>query len=801
MDKFEFKLKAKQLNKLMAAKDYNTALEVLNTMEWNKSKDVGFLLSAAELYELKGMYNEAIDVLLRAYEFSGNGRLITYKLTNLAIKAGNKEEATEYYKEFIAVAPRDMERYALRYQVAKLNGESPEKLIIILEKQRELDLDEEWSYELAELYHKVGRGKECVELCDEIMLYYAFGQYVEKAGALKKLYQPLTPEQEELFENPEKFEENLRRTQEEFQDQEMIRTVNEHMGEEPAAEEPEKNAPQDEFVVVDMDAEPEAVQKEAEETAEEVFFGEFPDDEEEEIVPAVPEMDIDFASLVQLLDVMDEEDDEMYFVEDGTEEPIYEDDPVLYVEEEEWEETAEESAEEVEEFFDAEEEDFFEEEVPAEAAEVTEELPVPDELPDMIPPIAVGTKAEPEEVTLAWNEVEEPAEEAEIRGIFAQEVTAYYEEEEADEWDAEPEATWQEENDRMLEETEQAVLAALEEDMDESYEDSEEWEEAEEEISEEFLVPEEEEDFFEEPEDDEDFFEEPEEDEAFFEEPEEDEDFFEEPEEDEDFFEEPEETEEDLAEAEESDFAEAAEDEDEGFIGEPEDDDEDFFEDPEEEDEEEDEPKDIMPKKTHHILVRTAYANEGMKMAVEALKRLPDEIRPKSIAKTSGEKLNVKGIRGSYEQLKNKILIVQNASALDRSVLGDIREFIKNEENHCIAVLIDSSEGIGEVCLRDPALAALFTTDYEYYEYSADELVAHGVDYAAERGYTFDDMAMLALSAGVEDILSEADGSQWIQTEELVEYAIHNAEKKGLFNRGPKIGKDGRKILKENHLF
>ncbi|MFQ9511345.1 MAG: tetratricopeptide repeat protein, partial [Lachnospiraceae bacterium] len=197
MDKYEYRLKTEHIKKLVAKKDIVTAMKICDTIDWNRVKDVKMLTTVSEVYETNGRYEEAIDALLQAYEYAPIGRRIVYRLTELALDCGNYKDAESYYQEFVQLAPNDLSGIILKYKLAKAKGVPTLELIKILEEYKEQDFDEKWAYELAELYHKAGDGDACVKLCNEIILWFSLGKYVEKAMKLKSLYVPLTESQKE----------------------------------------------------------------------------------------------------------------------------------------------------------------------------------------------------------------------------------------------------------------------------------------------------------------------------------------------------------------------------------------------------------------------------------------------------------------------------------------------------------------------------------------------------------------------------------------------------------------------------
>lgn len=199
MDKYEYKLKLEQLKNLVAEKNYKTAVEIADTINWRKVKSASTLCMVGEIYDRNKRYEDSKEILLMAYDRSSVGRNIIYRLALVALKMGNVDEAKEYYDEFLEIAPYDNLRYVLRYEIAKVGGASIGELIDILEEFKEREYTEEWAFELAYLYHRAGNSERCVAVCDELILWFGDGKYVEKALELKMLYQPLNKLQEDKY--------------------------------------------------------------------------------------------------------------------------------------------------------------------------------------------------------------------------------------------------------------------------------------------------------------------------------------------------------------------------------------------------------------------------------------------------------------------------------------------------------------------------------------------------------------------------------------------------------------------------
>lgn len=199
MDKYEYKLKLDEIKNLMAKKQYTEAAEIADSINWRKVRNVNALMKAGDIYAQIGRYDEAKEILLMAYDRSPIGRMIIYKLAEIAIKTKEFDEAQEYYDEFVEIAPHDNLKYILRYEMNKAKGAGLDVLIQILEELKEQEYTEKWAFELAYLYHQAGRSEECINACDELILWFGDDPYVEKALELKMLYQPLNRAQEDKY--------------------------------------------------------------------------------------------------------------------------------------------------------------------------------------------------------------------------------------------------------------------------------------------------------------------------------------------------------------------------------------------------------------------------------------------------------------------------------------------------------------------------------------------------------------------------------------------------------------------------
>lgn len=199
MDKYEYKVRADEIKSLISAGDYEEAVKIADTIDWRRVKSVMMLCTVSDLYKINRRYEDSRDILLLAYE-KQKGRLIVYSLCELSIKLGEYVQAIEYYKEFVQLAPKDSGRFVLQYKLYEAQDVSLEERIEVLEELKRHDYREKWAYELAYLYHRVGLESKCIEECDEMILWFGEGRYVLKAYELKMLHTPLTPEQQQNYE-------------------------------------------------------------------------------------------------------------------------------------------------------------------------------------------------------------------------------------------------------------------------------------------------------------------------------------------------------------------------------------------------------------------------------------------------------------------------------------------------------------------------------------------------------------------------------------------------------------------------
>ena len=216
MDKYEFNIKVEQIKKLVNKGDFETAMKIADTIDWRRVRSTSLLTMISQIYEKNAEYQDAKDILLLAYERAPLGKGLLYKLTDLALRENNIQEAEAYYREFCELSGDDPRQYLLRFLILEAKDAPLEQQINSLERYCQEELDEKWLYHPAELYHQANQADDCVRICDKIMLMFGLGKYVDKAMELKLQYAPLTKYQMDLVENREKYEEKLRAVEEEY---------------------------------------------------------------------------------------------------------------------------------------------------------------------------------------------------------------------------------------------------------------------------------------------------------------------------------------------------------------------------------------------------------------------------------------------------------------------------------------------------------------------------------------------------------------------------------------------------------
>ena len=242
MDKYEYRVKTEQMLEHMERKRYKKAMEIADTIDWRRVKNPAMLNSVSEIYEFNGEYQKSRDVLFVAYDRAPNSRKTIYRLGTLALRLNDVDEASDCYEEFVKLAPKDPNQYILKYKILKARRAPLSEQIDALEEFKKAEYIEKWAYELACLYDQTGMTAECLEECDDLILWFSEGKYVYKAMELKMKYKPLTPLQQEKYNSQKKaYEHPVVESEEAEEQQEEETKVVEEAPENAVAESPEKD--------------------------------------------------------------------------------------------------------------------------------------------------------------------------------------------------------------------------------------------------------------------------------------------------------------------------------------------------------------------------------------------------------------------------------------------------------------------------------------------------------------------------------------------------------------------------------
>ena len=277
MDKYEYRVKTEQMLEYMENKDYQKAMEIADTIDWRRVKSSSMLNTVSEIYEYNGEYQKSRDILFVAFDRSPGSRKIVYRLGMLALKINDPEEASDCYEEFVKLAPRDPNQYILKYKILRAQGAPLTEQIAALEEFKKAEYVEKWAYELAERYHEAGMTAECLEECDDLILWFSEGKYVYKAMELKMKYKPLTPLQQEKYDSRPGA---AKKAPEEPAEEPVEETAEEAVEETVEAAEVPAEAEEETEEVAEAEEEPE--EEIMEEEAEEEPAEETEDDEAEE---------------------------------------------------------------------------------------------------------------------------------------------------------------------------------------------------------------------------------------------------------------------------------------------------------------------------------------------------------------------------------------------------------------------------------------------------------------------------------------------------------------------------------------
>lgn len=737
MDKYEYQLKTEHIRQVAARKEYAEAAKLCDTIDWTKIRDVKMLTLAADIYTAVEEYEKAIDILQQAYEYATMGRRIVYRLTELALKADSYDDAKNYFEEFCRIAPNDQGRYILLYKMARYQKATLEEKIKILEAYKREDFDEKWAYELAVLYAMNNEKDKCIQLCDDIILWFGLGKYVEKALSLKSQFAPLTPAQKEKAQKfaDKKAQEENEKLQKKQEEQEKKESQTELAKKAAAKEKISKWQEEQEKA---YQAEQEAAKKEAKAREDEQKallereekLRKQRKEEQEAVERFKKEQRLEHARQSVVTSDMNEI---MAVIQRAKQEDAQS-------------ELQDELAKQVQQVQQLAGEKNLEQvsEISSDAEE-EEKLQVPEDVSYMQDEISENETTESEvlddetsENETTENEIVEETSDSE-NADEAVLFEAYMPEEEPQisEWAApvaetvevEPEEEVQEEPEKEPEEEE--TQEVVQEELEKEPEEAGPQEEIQEEIQEE---PEEEEP-------QEEFEEEPEEEDA-------QEESEEEPEE--------EEPQEESAENRQPDMTANS-----GLpIVNPED-----------------------MSRVWHFAIQAMPDEDDIELALEYLEELAERSSravPRSVVKITGQKLNQKGLVKSIDKLLGKTILIEDAADMNERVINEFCKIIDPTDRSLLVVFIDTPASIRHLLIDYPQLAQVVTAQFVRETYSVTELLEYARGYADREDSVFDKSGELALMERLKVIAGNQERNKKRIVEMIVNNAIEKAEKKSM---------------------
>ena len=739
MDKYEYQLKTEHIRQVAARKEYGEAAKLCDTIDWTKIRDVKMLTLAADVYTAVGEYEKAIDILQQAYEYAAMGRRIVYRLTELALKADSYDDAKNYFEEFCRIAPNDQGRYILLYKMARYQKATLDEKIKILEAYKREDFDEKWAYELAVLYAMNNEKDKCIQLCDDIILWFGLGKYVEKALSLKSQFAPLTQAQKEKAQKfaDKKAQEENEKLQKKQEEQEKKESQAE-LAKKAAAQ--EKISKWQEEQEKAYQAEQEAAKKEAKAREEEqkalLEREEKLRKQREEELEAVERL-----KKAQRLEharqsvVTSDMNEIMAVIQRAKQEDAQNElQDELAKQVQQVQQLAEEKDLELvsDIHSDVEEEEKLQ--VPEELSYIQDEISEDETLENEI---SDTETADTETVNTETAEKTSDSENADETVWFE----AYHPEEEPQisEWAAPVAET-------VEVEPEEEVQEEIQEEPEEEIQEEPE-EEIQEEIQEEPEEEEPQEEFEEEPEE-----EEPQEEiqEVFVEEPEEE--VQEEPEE------EPEvkEPQEESAESRQVEMTANG-----GLpIVNPED-----------------------MSRVWHFAIQAMPDEDDIELALEYLEELAERSSravPRSVVKITGQKLNQKGLVKSIDKLLGKTILIEDAADMNERVINEFCKIIDPTDRSLLVVFIDTPASIRHLLIDYPQLAQVVTAQFVRETYSVTELLEYARGYADREDSVFDKSGELALMERLKVIAGNQERNKKRIVEMIVNNAIEKAEKKSM---------------------
>jgi len=729
MDKYEYQLKTEHIRQVAARKEYGEAAKLCDTIDWTKIRDVKMLTLAADVYTAVGEYEKAIDILQQAYEYAAMGRRIVYRLTELALKADSYDDAKNYFEEFCRIAPNDQGRYILLYKMARYQKATLDEKIKILEAYKREDFDEKWAYELAVLYAMNNEKDKCIQLCDDIILWFGLGKYVEKALSLKSQFAPLTPAQKEKVQKfaDKKAQEENEKLQKKQEEQEKKESQAE-LAKKAAAQ--EKISKWQEEQEKAYQAEQEAAKKEAKAREDEqkalLEREEKLRKQREEELEAVErlkkEQRLEHARQSVVTSDMNEI---MAVIQRAKQEDVQN-------------ELQDELAKQVQQVQQLAGEKNLElvSEIPSDVEE-KEKLQVPEDISHMQDEISEDKTTESEvldyetsenetsDVETANTEISEKTSDSE-NADEAVWFEAYKPEEEPQisEWAApvaetvevEPEEEVQEEPEKEPEEEE--TQEEVQEELEKEPEEAGPQEEIQEEIQEE-----------------------PEEEDA-----------------QEESEEEPEvkEPQEESAESRQPDMTANS-----GLpIVNPED-----------------------MSRVWHFAIQAMPDEDDIELALEYLEELAEcssRAVPRSVVKITGQKLNQKGLVKSIDKLLGKTILIEDAADMNERVINEFCKIIDPTDRSLLVVFIDTPASIRHLLIDYPQLAQVVTAQFVRETYSVTELLEYARGYADREDSVFDKSGELALMERLKVIAGNQERNKKRIVEMIVNNAIEKAEKKSM---------------------
>ena len=759
MDKYEYQLKTEHIRQVAARKEYGEAAKLCDTIDWTKIRDVKMLTLAADVYTAVGEYEKAIDILQQAYEYAAMGRRIVYRLTELALKADSYDDAKNYFEEFCRIAPNDQGRYILLYKMARYQKATLDEKIKILEAYKREDFDEKWAYELAVLYAMNNEKDKCIQLCDDIILWFGLGKYVEKALSLKSQFAPLTPAQKEKVQKfaDKKAQEENEKLQKKQEEQEKKESQAE-LAKKAAAQ--EKISKWQEEQEKAYQAEQEAAKKEAKAREDEqkalLEREEKLRKQREEELEAVErlkkEQRLEHARQSVVTSDMNEimaviqrakQEDAQNELQDELAKQVQQVQQLAGEKDLELVSEIPSDVEEKEKLQVSEDISYMQDEISED--ETTESEVLDDETSENETSDVETANTETSEKTsdsentdeAVWFEAYKPEEEPQI-SEWAAPVAETVEVEPEEEVQEEPEKEPEEE------ETQEVVQEELEKEPEEAGPHEEIQEESKKDPEEAETQEEIQEEIQEEPEEEEpqeEFEEEPEEEEP-------QEEFEEEPEE-----EEPQE-----------EFAESRQVEMTANSGLP-------IVNPED------------MSRVWHFAIQAMPDEDDIELALEYLEELAERSSravPRSVVKITGQKLNQKGLVKSIDKLLGKTILIEDAADMNERVINEFCKIIDPTDRSLLVVFIDTPASIRHLLIDYPQLAQVVTAQFVRETYSVTELLEYARGYADREDSVFDKSGELALMERLKVIAGNQERNKKRIVEMIVNNAIEKAEKKSM---------------------